>query len=92
MRESYLEKKLKIAVEKQGGKALKLTSPGKAGMPDRLILIPGGRVIFVEMKAPGKKLRPLQQKRFKQLQNLGFQVYKIDSMEGVSEFVTEVFE
>jgi len=88
--EKDIEQKLKKLVKKQGGIALKLTSPGNAGMPDRLILFPGGRVIFVETKAPGKGLRPLQVLRFKQLQDLGFKVFKIDSMESIGELLDEI--
>ena len=90
MQENIIEHRLKREIEKQGGMAFKLTSPGRAGMPDRLVLIPGGRIVFVEIKAPGKKLRPLQRKRFKQLQDLGFQVFKIDSAEGIGEFLNEI--
>ena len=87
MLEKDIEKRLRKQVKKLGGVALKLTSPGRAGVPDRLILFPGGRVVFVETKAPGKKLRPLQEKRFEQLQNLGFRAVKIDSVEGVGELI-----
>lgn len=92
MQESYLEKKLKDEVLKMGGQALKFTSPGKNGVPDRLILKPGGQAIFVEMKAPGKPLEPLQRKRAEQLRALGFKVYKIDSVEDVKRFIQEEFE
>ncbi len=52
-----------------------------AGVPDRLVLLPKGKIYFVELKAPGKKLRPLQLKRKEQLESLGFKVYVIDSYE-----------
>lgn len=91
MQESYLEKKLKGEVLKMGGQALKFISPGKNGVPDRLILKPGGQAIFVEMKAPGKPLEPLQRKRAEQLRALGFKVYKIDSVEDVKRFIQEEF-
>jgi hypothetical protein len=87
MLEKDIEKKLKKEVEKTGGMCLKFAIPGRAGMPDRIVLFPGGRIVFVETKAPGKKLRPLQRKRAKQLQNLGFRVYKIDTLEGVGELI-----
>lgn len=92
MRESYLEKKLKDDVLKMGGQALKFISPGKNGVPDRLILKPGGQALFVEMKAPGEPLEPLQRKRAEQLRALGFKVYKIDSVEDVKRFIQEEFE
>jgi hypothetical protein len=90
MLEKDIEKKLRKQVKKLGGVALKLTSPGRAGVPDRLILFPGGRVVFVETKAPGKNLRPLQKKRFKQLRDLGFRAVKIDSVEGVGELIDAI--
>ncbi|WP_017726753.1 VRR-NUC domain-containing protein [Halalkalibacterium ligniniphilum] len=90
MQESRLERRLKNEVEKVGGMAVKFTSPGMAGVPDRLVLLPGGRAIFVEMKAPGEPLRPLQAKRKKQLERLGFQSYKLDSVEDILRFIQEV--
>ena len=68
--ESELEKKLCKEVKALGGLALKFVSPGLAGMPDRLILIDIGKIGFVEVKAPKKKPRKLQE--------LGFQVYVLD--------------
>lgn len=70
--------------------ALKFVSPGMAGIPDRLVLLPKGRIYFVELKAPGKNLRPLQVKRKKQLEALGFKVYVIDSYEKIQLFIDEV--
>lgn len=90
MRESDIERKLKVKVEKLGAKVLKFTPQGITGMPDRLILLPGGRTYFVELKAPGKKLRPLQQKRFVELRQLGFDVRMIDSEQLIDDFVKEL--
>lgn len=90
MLESKIEKRLKREVEKIGGLSLKFTSPGMAGVPDRLVLLPKGRIYFVELKAPGKTLRPLQIKRKEQLENLGFKVYVIDSYKKIKEFIQEV--
>ena len=92
MRESIVEKKLKSEVEKLGGKAYKFTSPGSAGVPDRIVLFPGSKVFFVELKAPGKQLEPLQAKRKKELEQLGFKVFKIDNFAGVDEFLKEVLQ
>lgn len=92
MLESKIEKRLKREVEKIGGLALKFTSPGMAGVPDRLVLLPGGIIAFVELKATGKKLRALQLKRKEQLENLGFKVYVIDSYKKVDDFITEMME
>ena len=65
MLESKIENKLEIEVKKRGGMALKFVSPGLAGVPDRIVLMPKGKVAFVELKAPGKKMRVLQLKRKK---------------------------
>ena len=78
MREQRIEQKLVKAVKASGGLCLKFVSPGMAGMPDRLVLLPGGRIGFVEVKAPGKVPRPLQAARHAQLRKLGFKVYVLD--------------
>ncbi len=91
MQESNLEKRLTLEVEKHGGWALKFVSPGKRGVPDRLVLKSGGQAVFVEMKAPGKPLEPLQRKRAEQIRTLGFQVYKIDSSADIKNFIQEEF-
>ena len=90
MLESKIELKLKKEVEKIGGLSLKFTCPGMAGVPDRLVLLPKGKMFFVELKAPGRKLRPLQLKRKEQLESLGFKVYVIDSYEKIQLFLNEV--
>lgn len=90
MLESKIENKLKIEVKKRGGMALKFVSPGLAGVPDRIVLMPKGKVAFVELKAPGKKMRALQLKRKKQLETLGFKVYLIDSFKAVNDFIQEM--
>ena len=78
MREKTIEQKLVRATKAAGGIAPKLVSPGFDGMPDRLIILPGGRIGFVEVKAPGKKPRPLQISRHDLLQRLGCSVYVLD--------------
>lgn len=92
MQESSLEKRFKLEIEKHGAKAWKFTSPNKRGVPDRLILIPGGQAVFAELKAPGNPLKPLQRKRAEELRSLGFKVYKIDSVEDIEGFIQEVFK
>ena len=78
MRESVVERHLKKALEKHGGQALKFVSPSLNGMPDRLCILPGGRMFFVELKAPGGKPRPLQKRRHQQLRDLGVDVFVVD--------------
>ena len=90
MREKTIEAKLVQAVRTKGGLAPKFTSPGLDGVPDRLVLLPGGRIAFIELKAPGKTLRPLQVRRKRQLEALGFSVYCIDSPEQIGGILSEI--
>ena len=90
MRESHIEAALAQAVKKSGGLAPKFVSPGWAGAPDRLVLLPDGHMAFVELKAPGKKARPLQVKRKRQLERLGFRVYIIDGVEQIGGVLDEI--
>ncbi|OCA97854.1 VRR-NUC domain-containing protein [Clostridium beijerinckii] len=90
MLESEIEKTLIIEVKKRGGMALKFISPNLAGVPDRMILMDDGKMAFAELKAPGKKLRPLQIKRKAQLESLGFNVYCIDSKEQIGEILDAI--
>ena len=78
MREKVIEQQLVEAVKNAGGMCPKFVSPGFDGMPDRIVLLPGSKAAFVEVKSPGKKPRPLQVKRHDQLRRLGFQVYVLD--------------
>nr|DAV66454.1 MAG TPA: Nuclease [Caudoviricetes sp.] len=78
MREVTIEKKLIAAVKNMGGICPKWVSPGFDGMPDRIVLLPKGRIGFVEVKAPGEKPRPLQIARHQLLQRLGFRVFVLD--------------
>jgi len=89
MRERDVETYLREQVRAVGGRAYKFVSPGTAGVPDRLVLFPGGRAIFVELKAPGKKPTPLQQAQHKKLTTLGFQVEVLDSKQGVDGFIKQ---
>ena len=85
MPEKQLEYLFLTEVKRVGGLALKFVSPGFAGVPDRLVLIPDGKVGFVEVKAPGKHPRPLQTARHKQLRKLGFKVYVLDTRKSIFE-------
>ena len=90
MQEKYIEQKLVAAVKSMGGMAPKFVSPGIDGMPDRIVLLPMGRIAFVECKATGKKMRPLQNKRKKQLEALGFLVYCLDDIEQIGGILSEI--
>ena len=80
MRESTIEKKLVTEAKARGGMAANFVSPGMNGMPDRLVLMPKGRMGFVELKAPGKKPRLLQELRMRQLRRMGFLVAVVDNV------------
>lgn len=90
MLEKYIEKQLITAVKKLGGICPKFISPSFDGVPDRLVLLPHGRLAFVEAKAPSKKMRALQVKRKRQLEQLGFLVYCIDSVEQIGGVLDEI--
>jgi hypothetical protein len=90
MREKHIEQKLVQAVRAAGGVAPKFISPGCDGMPDRLLLLPGGRIAFAEVKAPGKTMRPLQIKRKRQLEALGFRVYCLDDAGQIGGILDEI--
>jgi hypothetical protein len=89
-REKTLEKRLKAKVEKLGGLAVKFYSAAFTGMPDRLVLLPKGRIFFVEMKSTGDDQTPRQRFVSRQLIKLGFQVFKIDSEEQLTYFFKHV--
>ena len=83
MRENEVEKQFVEAVRAAGGQALKFTSQSMNGVPDRLVLLLGGKCAFVELKAPGKQMRILQRKRRLQLEALGFPVFCVDRPEQI---------
>jgi hypothetical protein len=89
MGEKVLERKLVKAVKAAGGIAPKFVSPGFNGMPDRLVLLPGGKIAFVEVKGYGMKPRPLQIKRHEMLHKLGFKVYVLDRKEQIQKIISE---
>ena len=89
-REKEIEKKLTQAVKAMGGISPKLVSPGFDGMPDRMVLLPSGRLGFVEVKAPGETPRPLQLARHRLLQRLGFRVYVLDEENQIGGILDEI--
>lgn len=90
MLERAIEQRLVEAVRKAGGLCPKFVSPGWDGVPDRIVLLPGGKMGFVELKAPGQKLRPLQRRRREQLERLGFRVFVIDGVEQIGGVLHEI--
>ena len=90
MKEATIERKLVSVAKLRGGICPKWVSPGYDGVPDRIVLLPGGKIGFVEVKALGKKPRPLQTARHKTLMKLGFRVFVIDSPEQIGEVLDEI--
>lgn len=92
MSERDIERKLREKVKKAGGWCVKWVASGNAGVPDRICLLPGGRVLFVELKDKGKKPRPLQVATIGRIRKLGFRVEVIDSEEGIEELMESLKE
>ena len=78
LKEKIIEKKLVKAIKEAGGIAPKLICLGFDGMPDRIVLLPGGCMGYIEVKVPGKVPRPLQEARHQVLRHLGFLIYVLD--------------
>ncbi|MBM7631115.1 VRR-NUC domain-containing protein [Geomicrobium sediminis] len=90
MRERDIENYLRDRIKKVGGIAYKFESPGNVGVPDRLILLPGGEVHFIELKAPGRKPTKNQTHQHKRFERLGSIVHVIDSKQGVDEWIDKM--
>lgn len=90
MREYVVENEFVKAVRRAGGIAYKLTSQTTNGLPDRLVLFFPAKTVFVELKAPGKMLRPLQRKRRYQLMKLGFPVLCIDRLSQIKPAIDAI--
>lgn len=90
MLESLIEQHLVKEVNRRDGLCLKFNSQSMTGIPDRIILMKNGTVGFVEVKQKGKKPRPLQELRMKQLRLLGFKVYTLDEKEKIGEILDEI--
>lgn len=87
--ERDIEKQLRVRVAALGGKAYKFSSPGNSGVPDRIVLIQG-KCYFVELKQPGEDLTRRQKAVKKDFAKLGFEVYKLNSVEDVDKFLKKV--
>lgn len=92
MREKAIEQKLVSEVKKRGGICPKWVCPSFDGMPDRIVLMPGGYIGFVEVKAPGKKPRPLQLSRHRLLCRLGFKVYVLDNVDQIGGIIDGIIQ
>ena len=91
VRERDIERRLRKRVEGMGGLCFKFLS-SVSGVPDRLCLFMGGRVVFVETKRPGEKPRPLQERQIEKIRKLGFRVEVIDSEQGIEELINSLEE
>lgn len=87
MREKVIEDYLRLRVKNLGGKAYKFVSPGNVGVPDRLVVLPGGKICFAELKGEGGKLSKVQEKKIKELKKLGCDVVVIKSKDEVDWFI-----
>ena len=89
MKESEIEARLVRGVKALGGVAYKFVSPGNVGVPDRVVVLPGGRVICVELKAEGGRLSPMQRQQLARLRRLGADAREVKSETGVARFLED---
>ena len=87
MRERDVERYLRERVKQLGGRAYKFVSPGNNGVPDRIVMLPGGKLFFVELKAPGKETTALQDAQIDRISKLGPDVFVVDSKEKVDNIL-----
>ena len=90
MEEKQIESKLVKAVKQLRGLCLKFVSPSFDGVPDRIVLLPEGKIAFVETKRKGGKMRPLQLRRKQQFEQLGFKVFCLDDPNDIKEVLDEI--
>ena len=89
MLEKDIEKLFRDEIKKAGGKAYKFTSPGNDGVPDRIVMLPGGRIVFVELKTDTGKLSRLQELQCRQIAELGQTVRILHGLAEVRDFFLE---
>ncbi len=90
MRESTIEARLVREVKKRGGLCYKFTSPGNPGVPDRIVILPGGITVYVELKTEIGRLAKIQKWQIEELRRRGAAVRVLKGMEQVMEFLGEV--
>lgn len=88
--ENQLEEKLRKKIKELGGIALKFVSPGCAGVPDRIILMPQGKIYFVEMKSPRGEVNPIQKYVFEKFEEVGFKVHILNSDDAIKNFLEKI--
>lgn len=90
--ESEIEAYVKKEIESRGGLFFKFTSPGQTGVPDRIIVMPGGRVFFVEFKTSSGRITKVQAYQLDRLIDLGAEASVIQGMEGAKEWIHDLDE
>lgn len=90
MLEKKVEKYLVREVKKIGGVSFKFISPGNAGVPDRIVILPTGKVVFAELKTDKGKLTKLQESQIRKISELGAEVKVLYGIEGVRKFINEI--
>lgn len=88
--EKLVERKLVEGAKAKGGMCIKLLCDNLSGLPDRLLLLPPSKMMFVELKTTGKKPRPIQVLMHERLRKLGFRVDVIDTVQGVNNLLNEI--
>ena len=91
MKECAIEHIFTTMVKQRGGLCLKFVSPARVGVPDRIVLAPNGRVVFVELKADGGKLSRIQERQIERMRDHGAEVRVLRGMSEAMKFVSEVF-
>lgn len=91
MRESSIESKLIRMVRERGGLCFKFVSPGNPGVPDRIVITPAGRTVYVELKTEVGRLAAIQKWQHEELRKRGADVRTLKGLEQVKAFVEEVF-
>ena len=89
MLEKDIEKLFRDEIKKAGGKAYKFTSPGNDGVPDRIVMLPDGRIVFVELKTDTGKLSRLQEVQCRRIAELGQTVRVLHGLAEVRDFFLE---
>lgn len=90
--EKDIERKLVEAIKAKNGMCIKLLCDQLIGLPDRMCLFPGHMIVFVELKTTGKKPKRIQTYIHNKLRNLGFRVEVIDTLKGIDNFITTLYD
>ena len=88
-KESYVEALLRDGMKRIGGKAYKFESPGNAGVPDRIIIFPNGKIEFVELKSENGVVRPLQASKMRELESLHQTVRVVKGIDELADYFSD---